>query len=306
MCGDIGATNLRFALLNKKGEVLNKAKAKTPEKKEAIIKKVVNLIKKTSDNPSLIALGVGGIVDFARGSVVYTPNFDFSDVPLQRIVQKEFNLPTIVDNDANMAAWGEKIYGSATKAKNFVCVTLGTGIGGGLVINGKLYRGAYYAAGEIGHTTIGYSSLIKAFGRKADYENMASGKALGRLARNMIKPGSKSLVLKLAKGKVKEINGKTVTLAARKGDETAIKILSRFTDIIGIGLANIVDIVDPELIVINGGLSDECKLIIPGIEKSLNKRIFAVKYRKPKIMAGKLGSDAGIFGAAAMAFYPNG
>lgn len=305
--GDIGGTNIRFALVNRNGEIIKRASDETPPKKVDAINTALGLISeltKLQDKPLLIAIGVGGLVDFTAGQVIYTPNFDFSDIPLRKIVQKHLNIPTIVDNDANTAAWGEKIYGAAKDAKNFVCITLGTGIGGSLVIDKKIYRGNFFAAGEIGHTTIGYAYDVKAFGRNADYETIASGSALGRLARQKIKNNSDSLILRLAKGDSKNITGKIVTTAAEKGDETAIDMLKKHGEVIGIGLANMANILDPEMFVLNGGLAAAGDLIIPYIEKSLYERIFFPGYRKPKVVPGLLGNDAGVIGAAAMAFCP--
>ena len=302
--GDIGGTNLRFALINEDGEIVKRAGTITPDDKQETANEIMSLIEKVSSEPFKIAIGVGGLVDFEQGKVIYTPNFDFSEIPLKKLVEKRFNISCLVDNDANTAAWGEKIYGSAKTAKNFVCITLGTGIGGGLVINNEIYRGSYFAAGEIGHTTIGYTKDVKAFPDNSDYENLASGKALGKLARSEIKEDSESLILTMAKGKVEDINGKTVTAAALKGDEVALELLSRHGEIIGIGLANLVNVFDPEMIVLTGGLATAGELILPDIEKGLYQRIFAPDYRKPKLVVGELGSDAGLIGAAAMAFFP--
>jgi glucokinase len=304
--GDIGGTNIRFALINRNGKIIKSANAKTPLKRDEIIEKIFQLISSLEEKPLLIAIGGGGIVDFARGVVVNTPNFDFKDVPLQKLVQKQFNVPTILDNDANTAAWGENIFGAAKGVKNFVCVTLGTGIGGGLVIDKKIYRGNFFAAGEIGHTTIGYASDIKALGINADYENVASGNALGILARHAINKDSNGLILKMANGDKKSITGKVVTAAAQKGDETAIELIKRHGEIIGIGLANVANILDPAMFVLTGGLAAAGSLIIPHIEKSLYSHIFAADYRKPQLVQGQLGDDAGVIGAAAMAFYPHG
>lgn len=304
--GDIGGTNLRFALIDRDGKIIKKASTVTPDNKQAIAEEIISLIEKVSSQPSMVAIGVGGLVDFLQGKVIYTPNFDFSDIQLKKLIQKRFKVACLVDNDANTAAWGEKIYGSAKKAKNFICVTLGTGIGGGLVINNKIYRGSYFAAGEIGHTTIGYAEDVKTFSGKCDYENLASGKSLGKLARNEIQSDSQSLILTLAKGIVENINGRTVTKAAKKGDKEAIKLLERHGEVIGIGLANLVNVFDPELVVLTGGLATAGELILPGIERALYERIFAPEYRKPKLVVGELGADAGIIGAAAMGFYPNG
>ena len=304
--GDIGGTNMRFALISKDGKIVKKTRSETADNKEKIVEKVLRLIKNFSEDALLVSIGVGGVVNFPKGEVVYTPNFNFSDVPLKRLVQKRFNLPCIVDNDANLAAWGEKTYGIAKQMKNFVCITLGTGIGGGLVINGNIYRGAFSAAGEIGHTTIGYASDVKAFSLKADYENMASGSALAQLARKTLNKKRQSLIWELAKGDTKRITGKIVTAAARQGDGTAIKLLERQAEILAIGLANLANVVDPEAIIISGGMAADADLLLPKLKNSLYKRLFASDYRKPQVLIGKLGPDAGVLGAAALAFYPYG
>lgn len=302
IAGDVGATNIRFCLVDERGFIQKRIEEKTPKNTKDIISKILSLIESFNEDVSRVSIGVAGIVNFKSGHVKLTPNFDFSDVPLKEYVEEKFNVECVVDNDANMAAWGEKVFGSAKNSNDFICLTLGTGIGAGIVINGSIFRGFYGAAGEVGHMSILNSDTDS----PCEFEKLASGSALGETTKAFLKEKRSGLMFESVNGDIDLVTGKTVTNAARGCDPDAIKQLEKFTEILSIGISSLVDVLDPEIIVLSGGMASDGDLFLPSVRKHLYGKIFAPHYRKPAIIIGTLGPDAGIIGAAALAIYDDG
>lgn len=306
IASDVGATNLRVGLVDLNGKLEQKIEFKTPQDNpDEVVNLLIAAIAKldTRGKPIIgVGVGVGGVVDFNEGKVVFTPNFSFSNVYLEDIIAKKFRLRSFIDNDANLAALGEKTFGSGKGIDNLVCLTLGTGIGGGIIINGKLFRGYSSAAGEIGHMTIQMDGPDCACGNDGDFEALAGGRALDTQARKQAAQHKDSLIFKLANGDTNAITGHLVTRAALQGDELANQLLQDHARRLAVGLANVVNILDPELIILNGGMAEAGNLLLSPAKKILKKRVFADSNRVPKIVFGSLGADAGILGAAALVF----
>ncbi len=306
IASDLGATNLRVGLVSMKGQLEQKIELETPQDNpDEVINLIVNAVSRLdikNKAVSGIGVGIGGLVDFNNGKVLYAPNFTFENVYLKEILSKKFKLPVFIDNDANTAALGEKVYGSGKNIDNMVLLTLGSGIGGGIIIDGQIYRGSSGVAGEIGHMIIQIGGPKCMCGNEGDLESLASGRALDREARKAVRNSKDSLMFKLADGNIERVNGILVTKAALQGDELANKLITQHAEKLAIGLANVVNIFDPELIVLSGGMSETGNLLLSPAKKALKNLIFADIKNVTKIVFGDLGPEAGILGAAALVF----
>jgi len=257
----------------------------------------------TSEVGGVTAVGVGaaGLVD-AEGAVRFAPNMaGFVEVPLRARLRAAIDLPLVVENDATAAAWGEVALGAARGARQAVMVTLGTGIGGGIVIDGAVYRGAHGYAGEIGHFTVETSEQACACGAVGHWEAIASGAALGRLARERAERGEAEEIARRA-GSRAAITGVDVSDAARAGDPDALALLDEFGANVAVGLAALANVLDPECIVVGGGLVALGDLLLEPVRRAFFDRIEAAAHREPiAIVAAQLGERAGAIGAALLA-----
>ncbi|KKN11255.1 hypothetical protein LCGC14_1028320 [marine sediment metagenome] len=306
IASDLGATNLRVGLVSMKGQLEQKIELETPQDNpDEVINLIVNAVSRLdikNKAVSGIGVGIGGLVDFNNGKVLYAPNFTFENIYLKEILSSKFKLPVFIDNDANTAALGEKVFGSGKNIDNMVLLTLGSGIGGGIIIDGQIYRGSSGVAGEIGHMIIQIGGPKCMCGNEGDLESLASGRALDREARKAVRNSKDSLMFKLADGNIERINGVLVTKAALQGDELANKLITQHAEKLAVGLANVVNIFDPELIVLSGGMSETGNLLLSPAKKALKNLIFADIKNVTKIVFGDLGPEAGILGAAALVF----
>jgi len=306
IASDLGATNLRIGLVSMKGQLEQKIELETPQDNpDEVINLIVNAVSRLdikNKAVSGIGVGIGGLVDFDNGKVLYAPNFTFKNIYLKEILSSKFKLPVFIDNDANTAALGEKVFGSGKNIDNMVLLTLGSGIGGGIIIDGQIYRGSSGVAGEIGHMIIQIGGPKCMCGNEGDLESLASGRALDREARKAVRNSKDSLMFKLADGNIERVNGILVTKAALQGDELANKLISQHAQKLAVGLANVVNIFDPELIVLSGGMSETGNLLLSPAKKALKNLIFADIKNVTKIVFGDLGPEAGILGAAALVF----
>lgn len=306
IASDLGATNLRVGLVSTKGQLEQKIELKTPQNNpDEVINILVNAVSSlnTKNKAVLgIGIGVGGLVDFENGKILHAPNFTFENIHLSDILTSKFKLPAFVDNDANMAALGEKVFGSGKNVDNMVLLTLGSGIGGGIIINGQVYRGASGVAGEIGHMIIQIGGPKCMCGNEGDLESLASGRALDRESRDAVNKNKDSLIFELADGNIDAVNGVLVTKAALRGDQIANELLTQHAERLAVGLANVVNIFDPDLIVLSGGMSEAGNLLLSPAKKTLKNLVFADIKNITKIVFSDLGPDAGILGAGALVF----
>ncbi|HHT41082.1 MAG TPA: ROK family glucokinase [Actinomyces sp.] len=307
---DVGGTKIAAGLVTEEGEVLRTARRDTPASEvDATADAIADLVTELRADEDVAAVGIGaaGFCDAERTSVVYAPNLAWRNEPLAEKITKATGLPTVVENDANAAAWGEFRFGAAKKAKSAIVVTLGTGIGGGIIINDHLVRGFQGFAGEIGHMQMKAGGRRCGCGLRGCWERYGSGTALVHEAREIatVAPASAVRLLEMAGGDPQQITGQMVTAAAKEGDPVALDVLETVADWIGRGLADLTAILDPEMIVLGGGVATAGEILLEPVQKAFEKNLTARLYRDiAEITLAQLGVPAGLIGAADLARLP--
>ncbi len=304
---DIGGTKIAAAVVSADGEVLTRLRRETPSQSEVAIRRsvveVVHMLKGKYDC-SAVGISAAGFVDRRRRTIVFAPNLAWRDEPLADRVAEEVGLPTLVENDANAAAWGEFKHGAARDANDTVMVTIGTGIGGGIVIDGRLMRGGYGMAAEIGHMRVVRGGLLCGCGNRGCWEQYGSGTALTRLGRELVETGGEGSqrLAELAHGDPFEVKGQMITQAAQEGDGASIELLRAFGEGFGEALASLAAILDPELIVIGGGACEAGDLLLLPMRQGFADHLIGRGHRPlAPIAVATLGNDAGMIGAADLA-----
>ena len=308
---DLGGTNIVSVIVNYQGKIVNRLKVPTLAErgKEATIKRIVetiheNIVQSTVVLGDIIGIGIGapGPLDVKRGMINFAPNLPgWRDVPLRKILEDEFNMKVVLENDANAAAWGERCFGAGQGVNNLVCFTLGTGIGGGIIIDGKIYHGNNYGAAELGHMTVNKDGPRCNCGNYGCLEAYSSATGIKNRIKNRIREGIKSDFLNFDEDKLFEsLRLKSIFEAARKGDRLTSIVVEEAISYLGIAIANITNILNPEMVVLVGGITNEGeKLLIP-LKGEVKKRAFYSNYKSLKIVIGELGGNAGVLGAAAL------
>ncbi len=301
---DIGGTNVRGAIVADDGTVVREEHRHTPRGFAEVTNTILDVVADLRSGPTDVAaigIGIAALVDF-EGRVHYAPNLPgLVNLPLRAQLMEAIGLPVVVDNDANVAAWGEAQYGAASGVRDCLLITLGTGIGGGIIANGALYRGGHGFAAEVGHFTVQPDGPRCACGERGHWEAIASGTALGRMAREAAVVGEVPSVLNTA-GSVDAITGYHVTQAALAGAPDALRLVDRYASNVAIGLAGLANILDPALIVVSGGLIELGELLLEPVRRAFAGRIEGADHRpSPQIVAATLGERAGMIGAAALA-----
>lgn len=302
---DVGGTNVRGAVVDAAGVVVHERRLDSPatwkEMADAMTEVIADL-RALAPETTAVGVGAAGLVD-RDGQIAYSPNIPaFRDAPVRATLGERLDLPVIVDNDANVAAFGEVSHGAARGYADALMVTLGTGIGGGIVVGGEVLRGAHGYAGEIGHFTIERNGPMCACGHRGHWEAMASGNALGRMAREVAAGGGAQSVLARAHGSIDAIVGEHVGEAAIDGEPDALAILDEYADLVGVGLGALVNVLDPGVIVIGGGLVVLGDLLLDRVHGAFIRNVEAGSKRATApVVAAVLGADAGVIGAAALA-----
>lgn len=302
---DVGGTKLLAVAATERGEIVAERREPTATGAEAVLDAVTAVLDGLiAAEPEIAAAGVGlpGLVDL-DGRVHYAPNLPgFVGVAARERLAAACPVPVVVDNDANVAALGEVLHGAGRGRREVLVVTLGTGIGGGLVFDGKVHRGGYGLAAEIGHFTVDPAGPVCGCGGRGHWEAIASGNALGDRAREWAARGDAPGVLARAAGAVEAVTGHAVGVAARAGDPDALAILAEHAEAVAVGLGGLVNILDPEVIVISGGLVDLGDLLLDPLRSLLPDYVEAATLRTvPPVLAATLGEHAGAVGAAALA-----
>jgi glucokinase len=298
---DLGGTNVRAGIVDEHGVILKRAEARSElSDADALRRGIVELVRDlAADDVAGIGVGAAGLIDFERGRYLFGPNTGLHDLDLAEMLTHDLGRAVRLDNDANCAAWAEHRFGAGRGTSHLLCVTLGTGIGGGIVIDGRPYRGAHGSAGEIGHILVDPSGPECGCGRRGCWEQLASGNALGRLARERLSDGPGDALLALADGVASDVTGHVVTRAARNGDRLALDVVADVARWIGWGLGSLVNVLEPERIAIGGGLADEWDLFAGDAVAAMTERAEASQHRPmPDVVVAELGSDAGLVGAA--------
>jgi glucokinase len=304
---DIGGTKVAGGVVDDEGRVIDTARRDTPghdvDETERVIAEVVGELAKRHD---VVAVGIGaaGWIANDRATVLFSPHLAWRNEPLRDALADRIGSPVTVENDANAAAWAEYRFGAAQGARVVVCVTLGTGIGGGLVVSGVLYRGAYGVGTEYGHMTVVPDGRRCACGNRGCWEMYASGTALARDARELadISPVAAHRLLELAGGDRANLTGPLVTQAAREGDPAAVEIYTTMGRWLGRGLANLAAIIDPVVFVIGGGVSEAGDLLIVPARDTFRHSLTGRGFRPAAdVKLARLGPEAGLVGAADLA-----
>jgi glucokinase len=306
---DIGGTKILAGAVTEDGEIVKTARRDTPHSDATavldLVAEVVTELARTVDTPiDGVGLGVAGPVDASRSHVYFAPNLRWSQVPARALLEAATGLPVVVENDGNVAAWGEYRFGAGRGSGDLVLVTVGTGIGGGIVLGGRLFRGAHGAAGEIGHANAVPNGIPCGCGRNGCIEQYASGNALVREARALAaeRRPEAAILLSLGDGTPEGVQGVHVTEAARAGDPVAIEAFEIVGTWLGRGLADLAAILDPDVFVIGGGVSVAGELLLASARRTLNSKLVGLATRPaPVIKVAELLNEAGLVGAADLA-----
>jgi glucokinase len=299
---DLGGTHLRVALVDDAGRILKQLKQETPRGDSAncIVNALANAADQWSDEkPRVIATSimVPGAVDSDKAVVLQAPNLpSLVNFGLKAALEERLGWPVFLENDANAAAVGEMWLGAARNCRNVMSVTLGTGVGGGLILDGKLWRGSHGSAGEIGHTTVDpFSGLKCKCGNIGCLELFASATAIVRMTRENLSQFPDSIL------KNEELSAKRVYDAGRAGDELALAVFKRFGMYLGIGLSNLINLIDPQIIVITGGAANGWDLFAGEMYRQVEERAFRSISQQVRIARAECGDNAGLLGAARLA-----
>ena len=312
---DIGGTKVAGGAVDASGAVLARARADTPHRstsqdvvEDTIVAVVDELVSRVQadDLGDVVAVGIGaaGFVAADRATVAFAPHLSWRHEPLRDALARRVAVPITVDNDANAAAWAEWKFGAARGESHLMIVNLGTGIGGGIVIDGRVQRGRYGIAGEFGHMQVVPNGLRCECGNKGCWEQYASGNALVREARDLIdarSPVAEDL-LGAVGGDPSRLTGPLITAAAQAGDPTAIELLAEIGEWLGVGIANLAAAFDPGTFVIGGGVSAAGPLLLDPARETFRRLLTGRGYRpEAQILAAELGNEAGLIGAADLA-----
>jgi glucokinase len=304
---DIGGTKTAALRLSSAGEVLDRSvRGSNADEAEQSLE-AVELAVADVRTPDVVAIGVAaaGLIDVGRGEIVFSPNFAWRNVPLGERLRQRFGLPVTMDNDATAAAWGEVRLGAARGARHALMVTIGTGIGGGIVFEGTVMRGAHGYAGEIGHIVVEPGGPVCGCGNRGCWEQVASGQALEREGVEALASDPTSAIARLADGDPARVTGELVVRAAAEGDAVAIGIVRAVGLRLGEGIGGLVNVLDPEIVVVGGGVAAVGEpLLGPAREAYLG----TVEGRSARpdvpIVPAALGNDAGAIGAGFLALEP--
>ncbi|MGH9050292.1 MAG: ROK family protein [Acidimicrobiia bacterium] len=304
---DLGGTNVRCGVVDSDGVIIAEQRALNDPGASwsELVGAMVGLVRAlASDHPDAGTVGVGaaGLVT-REGEVLYAPNIPgLRRAPLRAALTDELEMPVFVDNDANVAAHGELVHGAARGARYALVITLGTGIGGGIIARERVIRGAHGFAAEIGHFQIDPDGPVCACGERGHWEAFASGSALGRMGRERAADGGIPAVVALAGGDAGAVTGVHVGDAAQAGDPDARALLSDYAVLVAVGLAGLTNIIDPDRIVISGGLVELGDTLFTPLRTAFADRIEGSEYRpRVEIVPAELGDRAGVIGAAALA-----
>jgi glucokinase len=302
---DLGGSKINAILADCHGNILRQKLKDTlaQEGPDAVITRVIECIKQVVSGADIAGIGIGaaGACEAATGVITLSPNLPgWYNIPLRDIVQREFNLPVYLENDANVAALGEHCFGGAAGIANLIYICVGTGIGGGIMIDGQLYHGVSGSAGEIGHMTIDINGLPCPCGNSGCWETLASGTALAREAVKRIEAGAQTSILNFADGQLDKVSAHRVFLAAQEGDRLANELISHTAYYLGVGLVNIVNIFNPQLILIGGGLSRMGQLLLQPATKVVRERAYELPARAVRIEMARLGAESEALGAVAL------
>ncbi len=305
---DVGGTKILGGVVDEEGNVITTARKDTPRQGGvALTQTIADVAKELLTQYTVTSVGVSaaGFVSSDRKTMLATPNIaDWNGVDLDNQLTQLIGLPVVIENDANAAAWGEAKFGAGQNQDHMMMLTVGTGIGGGIVVNGALYRGAFGIAAEFGHLRVVPEGHLCGCGARGCFEQYASGNALLRHAREAINasPEVARNLLSRGDGTVAGLTGQAITEAARDGDAVALAAFNTTGQWLGAGIASLSVLLDPACVVIGGGVIDAGEILLKPTRESLERNMpFAGKHPYPELVAAKLGNEAGLVGVADLA-----
>ncbi|MBE6847662.1 MAG: ROK family glucokinase [Ruminococcus sp.] len=304
---DLGGTNIVAGVVDENYNILNKASMKTncPRPSEEIAADMAECALQAIQNAGLtpeqvewIGIGTPGIANSATGIIEYSNNLGFVNVPMVKWISEKTGCPAFIENDANAAAYGEYVAGAAKGAVNAVCITLGTGVGGGIVVDGKIYAGSNFAGAEIGHTVLQMDGPPCTCGRKGCFEVYSSATGLVRMTKEAMAEHPESIMHKMAEEKGK-VTARTAFDAMRAGDAAAKSVVDFYIKALAAGITNTINIFQPDVLCIGGGVCNEGDALLLPVKELVAKEVYTRNSEKnTEIVIAKLGNDAGIIGAA--------
>jgi len=305
---DLGGTNISVGVVDNEYNIISKSKAKTncvggaEVIAEDMAKVALDAISKanlTVDDIEWVGIGSPGTVNSDTGVIEYANNISFLNTPLAEMIKKTINKPIHVENDANAAAYGEFLAGGAKGVKDAVCITLGTGVGGGIIINGKIYSGFNCGGAEIGHSVVEADGPLCSCGRKGCFEVYSSATGLIRMTKEAMDNDKASKMWEISALENGEVTAKLAFDAMRAGDKSAKEVVDKYIKYLGLGLTNVINIFQPEILCIGGGVCNEGDTLLIPVKEYVAKAVYTKRSAKnTKIVIAKLGNDAGIIGAA--------
>ncbi|MCM1334413.1 MAG: ROK family protein [Bacteroides sp.] len=305
---DLGGTNIKVGVVDERGEIVGKSNIKTnlPRPSEEIAESIAEGVRLACADAGIevsavnsIGIGTPGTANRNTGVVLYSCNLDFHDFALGKILSQKLGTEVFVENDANAAAFGEVVNGAGKGYKNVVVVTLGTGVGGGIIIDGKIYTGFNFCGAELGHTVIEYGGRKCGCGRKGCFEAYSSATALINMTREAMEADPNTKMWELSGNSLENVDGKTAFDGMRAGDPAAKRVVDTYINYLGCGLANIVNTFQPELLLIGGGICKEGENLTVPLRRIIEEESYCIDpNRSTKLDIAKLGNDAGIIGAA--------
>ncbi len=300
---DLGGTNTVAGVVNENYEIISKASVKTnlPRPEQEIAADIIKISKQavadaglTMEQIEWVGMGTPGIANSETGIIEYSNNLGFVNTPMVKYLEEGLGKPAFIENDANAAAYGEYVAGAAKGAKNAVCITLGTGVGGGIIIDGKIYCGSNFGGAEIGHTVISVDGPQCTCGRKGCFEVYSSATGLIRMTKEAIAENPDSSMAAEEK-----ISGRTAFDHMRKGDKSATEVVDKYIKYLAAGITNTINIFQPDVLCIGGGVCNEGDPLLVPMKEIVKKENYTRNSPKnAEIVIAKLGNDAGIIGAA--------
>jgi glucokinase len=308
---DLGGTRIKVGLVEPQGRILlsknyltllEVGKQKTLKRIVRIVNQLINISTQIGSEPILIGIGAAGVIDREKGIIKHSPNFpDWKDVPLAQLIAEEAGITTYLDNDANIVTYGEKWIGAGQDFKNFICLTLGTGVGSGLVLNNRLWFGNQSSGPEFGHVTIEPRGEYCGCGSRGCLETLASASYLVKKAQRGLDKKVPTLLSEMLNSKARPLSAKLLYKAAQRGDPFCIALFADLGRYLGIALANVVHTLGLEGVVLGGGLSKASTIFLPYLEKEFKKRLTMADSNLVSIRISFLGEKSGLLGAARMA-----
>lgn len=306
---DLGGTNIPAAVVDSGGRIIGSVESvKTPKNAgvETVADAIVQAARTAVQNAGLsledistVGIGSPGIIDFAKGVIVYSCNLDFHNAPLAEILQKKLRKPVFLENDANAAALGEYAAGAGAGAESLIALTLGTGIGGGVIIGGRLLHGFNGAGAEIGHFVIHHNGRRCTCGRRGCFEAYCSATGLIAMGGEAMSESPESLLWTLTEGDASRLDGRLIFDAAHRQDPAAAEVVGRYIEYLGDGITSIINIFQPEVICIGGGIANQGEYLLSRIRQIVDREDYARDMEKrTRIVKAALGDKAGIIGAA--------